>query len=160
SGRRRRTRRRVPPGHRLALADWRVRGSLGAGPRRDGRRAARRARALPRAAARAPRRRRPGTSPRDRRRRRALHGARLPVPGVVRRRGVAPDTTPRLTASSRHRILTIQCQLGTPKMRAVSPTGRTWLRRFYRGERWLLALCLAIAVAILEGCPPPPVIAP
>ena len=53
--RRRRARRRVPSGHRVALADGCLRRSLGARPRWNGERAPRGARALPRYVVRAPR---------------------------------------------------------------------------------------------------------
>ena len=89
-GRRPRARRRLSPGHGLAVAprarsSRRGCASAAARPRRR-----RGARALPRAAARAPRRGRPRPRLRDRRRRAAPHAARLPVPGVVGRRAPAP----------------------------------------------------------------------
>src|SRR5262249_42827978 len=77
--RRRRARRCVPPGYRLALAAGAVRRSLGAAGPDAGRRPV----SVPRPPPRAPRPRRTRTRLRDRRRRSPARAARLPVPGVV-----------------------------------------------------------------------------
>ena len=82
-GRRAGARRRLPPGHGVAVADGSVRRGVGARPRGLGGGEARGARAVHRALAPAPR---PGGDRpclRDRRRRPASHAAGLPVPGLV-----------------------------------------------------------------------------
>ena len=83
-------RRRLPPGDRLAVSRRRLRGCVGPRAGRHGGGEVRGARALSRAAAGAPRRGRTRPRFRDRRRRRAAHAARLPVPGLVGR-GAAAD---------------------------------------------------------------------
>ena len=83
-GRRPRARRRLPPGHRLAVAP-RARSSrpgCASAAARDAARREARARFLA-PLLRAPRRGRPRPRLRDRRRRRAAHAGRLPVPGLV-----------------------------------------------------------------------------
>ena len=88
-GRRALARRRLPPGHRVALAARAVRRGVGPGARETRRGPARGPPPLLRPAAGAPRRGRAGTHLRDRRRRAAAHAARLSLPGLVGGRGAA-----------------------------------------------------------------------
>ena len=85
-----RARRRLPPGHRLAVAHRAVRRGVGARARRHApRRSARRASASSLRSCAHLDEAGPRPRLRDRRRRAAAHAARLPVPGLVGRRAAA-----------------------------------------------------------------------
>ncbi len=113
----------LPPGDRVAVAGRAVRGGVGALARRHAGGAPRGARPLPRAAARSPRRRRSRPHLGDRGRRAAAHPARLPVSGLVGRRGAAPGSGRAGRSARRRGMIRLRSPCAGPRCAGRGSSG-------------------------------------